>query len=209
MTLPGISESLFFVTKRLPGESHVPKEEACLASWEKKRYRKPHELRCWARFLRDVQFWPSGSYHIPPGEKENHRLKSDFWWDMLVTTRVPSPTVTMARFSSGFPTKDEIILVVTIPGWGVGSNLCPDALWDWNIYLHCDWNCNKKCTSAHIGNRPKDCFLDYHRESMCVIRNTTIAEVRDLTVRFNHGSLCFKQTRHTNNDKHTHDQSYF
>ena len=55
MTLQGISESLL-VTKRLPGESHVPKEEACSASWEKKRYRRPPELRCWARFLRDVKF---------------------------------------------------------------------------------------------------------------------------------------------------------
>ena len=125
---------------------------------------------------------------------------------MLVTKRVPSPTVTMARFSSGFPTKDEIILLVTVGGvvpidalmlYGTGIFICIAI--EIAINKMCTWHIlgiDPKIVSSILIGRECVCFETIH------LRNTTIAEVRDPTVRFNHGSLCFKQTRHTNNDKH-------
>ena len=51
---------------------------------------------------------------------------------------------------------------------------------------------------------PNFVSLHHDQESTCLkrfIRNKTVAEVRDLAVRFNQGSLLLKQKRDTNNDK--------
>ena len=44
-----------------------------------------------------------GRVHIPPGEKETHRLKSTFWWDMLVPTpECVGPQVLLNCLKIGF-----------------------------------------------------------------------------------------------------------